>query len=108
MRVGRSGVVPAKVMPALGALGEQHSCLTRWNGLGMIQDRVPRTPHRLPRAATLVPLLSQHWQQLAQGQREGWGRSLQSAGGRLLPGVCFTRRCHNPLTVCLKALSLYI
>lgn len=30
-----------------------------------------------------------------------------SAGGQLFPGVCFTRRCHNPLTVCLKALSLY-
>lgn len=42
----------------------------------------------------------------------GWERGLgqagsQSVGGRLVPGVCFTRRCHNPLTVCSKAWSLY-
>lgn len=55
MRVGRSGVAPAKVTPALGALGEQHSCLTRWNGLGMIQDRVPRTPPSTPTRSHFGP-----------------------------------------------------
>lgn len=58
-KVGMGGLFLPKSPPALGALGEPHSCLEHCSGLGMIRDRVSRTsPPRLPRAAVWVPLLS--------------------------------------------------
>lgn len=42
-----------------------------------------------------------------RGRREGWAHPMRWLRlGSWFP-VCYTRRCHNPLTVCLKALSLY-
>ena len=69
-----------------------------------LQDS-PSTPSLSHFGPTALPALAA----AGVGQEGGLGQARSRfAGGRLVPGVCFTRRCHNPLTVCSKALSLYI